>query len=267
MANTNTRMSVLYDASKCTACQACSVACKQWNDLPAEKTVITTSIQSHDNFTPKTWTFIRFKETFENNKMEWNFRKNQCMHCGEAGCIKACSYDAISRTETGFVVIDHQKCIGCGYCTAGCPFNVPRVDEQKKKSYKCTGCPERTANGMIPACVATCQPEALVYGEREQIVKMAEARVKALLPKYPKANVYGAKDLKGLNFTYVLLREPEYYGLPAVPAVSLAITTWKDIVRPLGMLSIAGTLTATAVSYMMTRGKNNEQEDKSHDNK
>lgn len=183
------RMSVLYNASKCTACQACSVACKQWNTLPAEKTVITTSIQGHNDFTPKTWTFISFRESFENKKMHWLFRKDQCLHCGQAGCEKACPQHAISHTELGFVVIDHNKCIGCGYCVTNCTFHIPRVDETTHKSYKCTGCPERVANGLNPACVQTCQPEALVYGTRKQIVAMAEKRVKVLLPNHPKAKI------------------------------------------------------------------------------
>lgn len=259
------RMSVLYDASKCTACQACSVACKQWNTLPAEKTVITTSIQGHNDFTPKTWTFISFRESFENKKMHWLFRKDQCLHCGQAGCEKACPQHAISHTELGFVVIDHNKCIGCGYCVTNCTFHIPRVDETTHKSYKCTGCPERVGNGLNPACVQTCQPEALVYGTRKQIVAMAEKRIKALLPNHPKANVYGATNLDGLNFTYVLLREPEYYGLPANPAVPASVGLWKDAVRPLGGFAVAGALLATAAGFFMTRIKGNQTDKQDSD--
>lgn len=252
------RMSVLYDASKCTGCQACSVACKQWNELPAEKTSIQTSIQGHTDFTPKTWTFMSFRESFENKQMHWLFRKEQCLHCGEAACEKACPQHAISHTDRGFVVIDHNKCIGCGYCVTNCTFHVPRVDETTHKSYKCTGCPERVANGLKPACVATCQPEALVYGERKVILKMAEDRVKAILPKHPKANVYGATSLDGLNFTYVLLREPAYYSLPANPTVPVSVTAWKDLIRPLGGIAVAGAFLATAAGFFMTRVNDNQ---------
>ena len=158
------RMSVLYDASKCTACQACSVACKQWNTLPGEKLPFYRSLQAHPAFDPSTYTFIAFREVRENNKMEWLFRKEQCMHCADAACQKACPQDAISHTEYGFVVIDHTKCIGCGFCVTNCTFNVPRVNPKTQKSYKCTGCPERVANGMQPACVQTCPADALVFG-------------------------------------------------------------------------------------------------------
>jgi formate dehydrogenase iron-sulfur subunit len=255
------RMSVLYDASKCTACQACSVACKQWNNLPAEKTSITSSIQGHADFTPKTWTFISFRESFENKKMDWLFRKEQCMHCGDAACKKACNHNAISHTDLGFVVIDKDKCIGCGYCVTNCTFHIPRVDEKTNKAYKCTGCPERVANGLKPACVFTCQPEALVYGDRKTILKMAEARLKMLQPKNPEANIYGATSLAGLNFTYVLLRKPSYYNLPTNPSVPLSVDLWKDVIRPLSGLSVAGAFLATAAGFLMTRGKS-EHHDK-----
>jgi len=247
------RMSVLYDASKCTDCGACSVACKQWNTLPAEKT---NSLQGHTDFTPRTWTFVSSRESFENKKMQWMFRKQQCMHCGDAACIKVCSTGAISRNDLGFVVIDQNKCIGDGYCVNSCPFHIPRVDESAKKSYKCNGCPDRLANGMKPACVQTCQPEALVYGDRKAILQMADDRVKALLPKYPKANVYGATSLDGLNFTYILLREPDYYGLPANPTVPVELTVWKDVFHPLGLLMVAGAFGMTLLHRVMQRGQN-----------
>lgn len=259
------RMSVLYDASKCTACQACTVACKQWNVLPAEKTKLTGSLQTHRDFTPKTWTFMAFREVRENNKMEWLFRKEQCMHCAEAACIKACNYGAISHTELGFVVIDHAKCIGCGYCVTNCTFSVPRVDPKTQKAYKCTGCPERVANGLKPACVQTCQPEALVYGKRTEIMDIAKKRLEQVKAVHPKANIYDAPRLNGTNFTYLLLREPEFYGLPANPAVPLSVDVWKDIVHPFGGVAIAGALLATALGFLRTRGQSNRYADKAND--
>ncbi|WP_094606443.1 Formate dehydrogenase-O iron-sulfur subunit [Sporomusa silvacetica DSM 10669] len=252
-------MSVLYDASKCTACQACSVACKQWNTLPAEKTTFTSSYQTHDQLTPKTWTFIAFDEVYENNKMQWLFRKEQCMHCGEAACLQSCNHDAISHTELGFVVIDHNKCIGCGFCVTNCTFHVPRVDPVTNKAYKCTGCPERVGNGLAPACVQTCQPEALVYGKREDIMALAEARFKALQPLHPKANLYSAPNLQGINFTYILLREPKFYGLPDEPRVPVSVHAWKQVLRPFGEIAIAGALLTTAISFIKTRKKDDEK--------
>ena len=254
------RMSVLFDASKCTACQACSVACKQWNTLPAEKTTFTQSYQTHDTFTPKTWTYITFQEERANKKMEWLFRKAQCMHCADAACLKSCNHDAIYHNDLGFVVIDQSKCIGCGYCVTNCTFNVPRVDPKTEKAYKCTGCPERVTNGLKPACVQTCQPEALVYGKRDEIMAMAKSRFAQVKATNSQAVLYDAPNLHGINFTYILLRSPDYYGLPVNPHVPVSVDIWKDMVRPLGGIAVAGVILATAIGLLKTRGQSNPYE-------
>lgn len=251
------RMSVLFDAAKCTACQACSIACKQWNGLPAERTTLASGYQTHQDFTPKTWTYIAFKEAWENNRMAWLFRKEQCMHCGQAACEKACNHQAIAHTEQGFVVIDQERCIGCGYCVTNCTFHIPRVDPKTNKAYKCTGCPDRVLNGLKPACVQTCQPEALVYGKRADIMALAHQRFAQVKQTHAQAVLYDAPQLDGVNFTYILLRKPEYYGLPASPAVPVSVEVWKDIVRPFGGLAVAGALLATAVGFIKTRGQGN----------
>ena len=177
------------------------------------------------------------------------------MHCADAAYEKACPQDAIAHTEYGFVVIDHAKCIGCGFCVTNCTFNIPRVDPKTEKSYKCTGCPERISNGMKPACVQTCQPEALVYGQREQIMTMARERFEHIRPVHPQAVFYDAQRLNGINFTYILLRLPEFYGLPADPVVPISVDVWKRFVRPFGGVAIAGALLATAVGFIKTRGQ------------
>jgi len=259
------KMSVLYDATKCTACQACSVACKQWNSLPSEKTALTGSYQTHRDFSPQTWTFIAFYEVFENKKNQWLFRKNQCMHCDEAACLKSCNFHAISHTPQGFVVIDQEKCVGCGYCVTNCTFHVPRVNPVTNKAYKCTGCPERVENGMAPACVQTCQPEALVYGPRDKILLQAKRRFAQIKPKYPNATLYDAPGLDGINFTYILQREPAFYGLPAAPHVPYSIGLWKKVIRPFGAVAIGASLVMTALSYVKTRNyKDHSDDDTKH---
>lgn len=254
-------MTVFYDASKCTACRACSVACKQWQGLPGEKTSLVGSYQSQRDFTPLTWTFISFRETTQDGRLAWLFRKEQCMHCSEAACMKACNYGAIGRTPYGFVVIDQDRCIGCGYCVTNCPFHVPRVDQATRKAYKCHGCPDRVEHGLAPACVKTCQPGALTFGERQAMLQAAAARLAGVQPVYPQANLYGVRELGGLHFTYLLLRPPAFYGLPAQPSMPISLTLWKDVVRPLGGLGVAGALAAAAVGFVLTRtgGADKEQ--------
>ncbi|HWJ03947.1 MAG TPA: 4Fe-4S dicluster domain-containing protein [Verrucomicrobiae bacterium] len=188
---------VLIDTSKCTGCKACSAACKEWNELPAEKTTRIKSYQSMNNFTPTTFTYVTFDEKYENNKMQWLFRKAQCFHCSEPACLKACTSNAISKTESGCVVIDRDKCIGCGYCAENCPFGVPKVDKAVNKAFKCTGCIDRVENGLNPACVNTCQPGALEFGDTDAVLIKAKKRLVEVLKKYPKANLYGEKEMGG----------------------------------------------------------------------
>ena len=75
------RVSVLVDTTRCMGCRGCQVACKQWNQLPATKTEFTGSYENPKNFSPDTWTIVRFRE-FDDTPT-WRFRKSQCYHCAE----------------------------------------------------------------------------------------------------------------------------------------------------------------------------------------
>lgn len=239
-----TRKMVFVDTSQCTGCKACSVACKEWNELPAEKTRLLTSYQTQKDFTPATWTYLTFIEKYENQKMDWFMRKAQCFHCADPACLKACSSGAISKTESGYVLIDQNKCIGCGYCVENCPFGVPKVDPIKKKSFKCTGCIDRVENNLLPACVQTCQTGALSYGERDPLMLQAKQRLAQVQKTYPQAQLYGEKEMGGMTFVYLLLDSPETYGLPADPALPLSLTLWKDVIRPVGGVAVGGAAAA-----------------------
>lgn len=256
-----TKKMILVDTSICTGCKGCSAACKEWNDLPAEKTSLVKSYQSMVNFTPSTFTFISFDELYENGKMLWLMRKKQCFHCGDPSCMRACTSNAISKTEAGFVVIDHDKCIGCGYCTQFCPFDVPKVDKTVNKSYKCTGCVERIENDLAPACVTTCQPGALEFGDREALMAKAEKRLAELKEKYPKANIYGDEVMGGTSYVYILLEDPKKYGLPANPGTPLSLMLWKNVIKPIGVLGIGGAAAAVGVAVAINAAKGNYKKD------
>lgn len=241
---------ILVDTSKCTGCKACTVACKEWNDLPAEKTRLVGSYQTMKDFTPTTWTYVTFIEMYKNKKMDFFMRKAQCFHCGDPACLKACSSNAISKSPDGFVLIDQDKCIGCGYCVENCPFGVPKVDNARKKAYKCTGCADRVTSNLPPACVQTCQPGALQYGEREKLLPRALQRLGEVRKQYPKARLYGDKEMGGTTYIYLLLDSPEVYGLPLNPAIPVSLTLWKDVIRPVGSVAVGGAAAAVVLGVM-----------------
>ncbi len=142
----------LIDVTTCIGCKACQVACSEWNDIRDE---VGHNVGVYDNpadLTAKSWTVMRFSEVEQNDKLEWLIRKDGCMHCADPGCLKACpSEGAIIQYANGIVDFQSEQCIGCGYCIAGCPFDVPRLNPEDNRVYKCTLCVDRVTVGQEPA--------------------------------------------------------------------------------------------------------------------
>src|SRR5574340_240233 len=103
----------LNDVSKCIGCRGCQVACKQWNQLPAGQTSNKGTYQNPSDLQTNTWTLVRIKEIAdEKGDPKWLFRKDGCMHCTDATCVKLCPAGARFRLESGAVGTDSEKCIG-----------------------------------------------------------------------------------------------------------------------------------------------------------
>ena len=248
---------ILYDSSKCTACKGCQVACKQWNQLPSPLTndeyTYTESFQAPLDLAPNTWLIINFREEDKEIGIDWNFMRNSCFHCTEAACEMACPVGAISHKDNGAVVIDQEKCIGCRYCVAACPFSVPRWDEAKNQTFKCWQCFDRTSAESQPACVSTCPTGALEYGDRADMLGIARERVDQLKAAgYNKAEMYGEKELGGLHTIVVAQRGLEAHGLIRDPKIG--VTDFWQFLKPLGGLGIAATTAGLGFSYLMALG-------------
>jgi formate dehydrogenase iron-sulfur subunit len=240
----------LIDTTKCIGCKACQVACMEWNDLRDEIGTNIGQYQNPHDLSANTWTLMRFAEV-ESPKgdLEWLIRKDGCMHCADPGCLKACpAPGAIVQYANGIVDFHEENCIGCGYCIAGCPFDIPRISKKDHKVYKCTLCSDRVAVGLEPACIKSCPTGALVFGTKADMKQHAAERIEDLKSRgFEQAGLYDPAGVGGTHVMYVLHHadQPQLYSdLPTNPHISRAVRLWKGVAKPLG-LAVMG-LTALA---------------------
>lgn len=248
----------LIDVSRCIGCKACQSACTEWNELtpPIEENV--GSYQNPHDLSPDAFTLMRFSEWInpETDQFEWLIRKDGCMHCSEPGCLAACpSPGAIVQYSNGVVDFVHDKCIGCGYCVKGCPFNIPRISKVDHKAYKCTLCSDRLAVGQAPACAKSCPTEAIMFGSKDDMKAHAQDRIKDLNSRgYEKAGLYDPQGVGGTHVMYILHHNDQphiYANLPDEPKISPIVKTWKGISKYVGISAITGAIVATAAHAMM----------------
>lgn len=258
--NHDNEVAKLVDVSKCIGCKACQVACMEWNELrPTPGKVDGTYNNPHD-LGDKAWTVMRFSEHEENGKLLWLIRKDGCMHCSDPGCLKSCpAPGAILQYSNGIVEFQQDNCTGCGYCTKGCPFNVPRVSQSDNRAYKCTLCTDRVAVGQAPACAKTCPSGAISFGSKAEMLDQARASVARLKGRgFDKAGVYDPPGVGGTHVIYVLPRADQptlYAGLPANPSISALVEIWKGPLKSLSILAM-GAAVATGILHYVTRGPN-----------
>jgi len=256
----------LIDTTKCIGCKACQVACMEWNDLRDEVGHNFGSYQNPADLTDRSWTLMRFAE-YENPKgdLEWLIRKDGCMHCADPGCLKACpSPGAIVQYANGIVDFQEENCIGCGYCIAGCPFDIPRISKRDHKAYKCTLCSDRVAVGLEPACIKSCPTGALVFGTKEDMKEHAAERNEDLKSRgFDKAGLYDPPGVGGTHVMYVLHHADQpglYSGLVENPRISPLVRLWKGKTKPVALAVMA--LTALAGFFHLVRVGRNEVDER-----
>ena len=241
------RMGFFTDTTTCIGCKACEVACKQWNDLPADGGVFRKG-GSYDHtreLNASTWRHVRFVELAEQDDTrpvdfahhdvdlvaaaeeyqrpyagfgDWVFMSDVCKHCTNAGCMDACPTGALIRSEFGTVVLQPDVCNGCGYCIPACPFGVVDRDPDDGRAAKCTLCYDRLEDGLEPACAKSCPTDSIQFGPYEELLDVAAKRVSTLHERgVEDAYLYGTDEslAGGLGAFFLLTEEPEVYGLPA----------------------------------------------------
>jgi len=250
-------VSKYIDTTTCIGCKACEAACQEWNDLRTVHTVQDGTYQTLPTLDADFWNLIRFNErNADDGGVMWLMRKDQCMHCAEPGCLAACPSDgAIVQYTNGIVDFQQDKCIGCGYCITGCPFNIPKFNPQTKKMFKCTLCNDRVSQGLEPACIKACPTGCLHFGTKEDMSALAETRAAQLREhtSHTKAGVYDPEGVGGASVIYVLhdITNPEAYGgLPKNPRVPLSVRLWKGPLKWLGNLAMIGGLVGVTLHYL-----------------
>jgi formate dehydrogenase iron-sulfur subunit len=255
-----TQVAKLIDVSKCIGCKACQSACIEWNDTHPD---VEENVGVYDNphdLTPEMFTLMRFSE-FENpatGEFEWLIRKDGCMHCADPGCLKACpAPGAIVQYSNGIVDFISENCIGCGYCVAGCPFDIPRIHKTAHVSKKCTLCSDRVAMGQGPACAKACPTHCISFGPKEEMIELAEERIVDLKSRgYDNAGLYNPQGVGGTHVMYVLHHADQpslYAGLPDDPQVSPTVQAWKGPGKTVGLVAAGVAIAGAALHGFFAR--------------
>lgn len=243
---TGSQKAILFDARRCIGCKGCQVACKAWNDLPAEKTEVTEKEYTNPpDFSPNTWKVVRFKEIGSYDPEEagsggliWRMLSDQCRHCLNPSCVCVCPSGALWKRKDGPVLYDPRLCIGCKYCMMACPWHVPRFDKETHRIRKCVMCFDRIDAGMEPACVATCTTDALQFGDRDEI--LAKSQKATASGGY----IYGDKEAGGTSFIVISDVPPASLGLPTVgpepPAFNLRMLRDLSLAGAVGAIVLGG---------------------------
>ena len=247
------RMGFFTDTSICIGCKACEVACKEWNAVPEDG--LSLSGMSYDNTVSlgaSTWRHVAFIEQPVSvaadgaGGVRWLMASDVCKHCTESACLDVCPTGALFRTEFGTVVVQDDVCNGCGYCVGACPFGVIARREEDGQAHKCTLCYDRLGAGMEPACAKACPTESIQFGPLDELRERAALRVADLRAAgQDQAQLYlddPDDGIGGGGAFFLLLDEPEVYGLPPDPVVTTRDlpSIWKHVGLAAAGLAAAG---------------------------
>ena len=202
--------SFLIDTTKCFACRSCQVACKQWNELAPEVKVPTKrgTYENPPDLSATAWVKIQFKEGERpDGSFAWNFVRNSCRHCLDAPCKQAAEHEgSITIDEQTGAVLFNEGTSQESYrrIRLACPFDIPR-QAPNGQLFKCRMCVDRVHNGEQPACAKACPSDAIEFGDRDEILAMAEARLDAVRAEgFPNAAILDRRDVRLL----ILLADP-----------------------------------------------------------
>jgi formate dehydrogenase iron-sulfur subunit len=234
------------DTTRCTACRGCQLACKQWNKNPATKTKNWGSHQNPEDLSSSTYKLVRFSEVVSAGELRWYFFPDQCRHCIEPPCKDAADAlgypKAITQDAATGAVLFHPKVKvkpkDFDEIRDACPYNIPRYDAQEMTMAKCTMCIDRVSNGLLPACVKVCPTGTMNFGDRSQMLALANERLKVLKAEYPRARLLHAEEVRTI---FLIIDDAEKYHKFAKAQSPLGMTRLMAMKKLLGpLVSMSG---------------------------
>ena len=251
------RMGFFTDTSICIGCKACEVACKEWNRVPEDG--LNWLGNSYDNTGAlgcDSWRHVAFIEQSKPVQvgdpqraggLRWLMASDVCKHCAHAACVDVCPTGALTRTEFDTVIVQSDICNGCGYCVPACPFGVLDKRREDGRVWKCTLCHDRLRGDLEPACAKACPTKSIQFGAHDELLAVARQRVDDLHRRGDsQARLYGddpGDGVGGFGAFFLLLDEPEVYGLPPDPRV-----TTRDLGRMWGTAALAAAAMVAGVA-------------------
>ncbi len=211
---------IFIDTTRCTACRGCQIACKNWNQNGASATKNLGNHQNPPDLDGNTFKLVRFSEVETDGKVGWYFFPDQCRHCLEPPCkdtIAGYVEDGVIQDEATGAVVYTAKSKEAPFdeVQSSCPYNIPRQNA-KSQTVKCTMCIDRISSGLKPACVKICPSGAMNFGERADMLKMANERLAALKTRYPKAQLLNPDEVRVI---YLVADDPKKYHKNAVASL------------------------------------------------
>jgi len=233
---------LLVDITKCVGCKECMRACAEANNLPQEDAAELSATH---------YTVIK---SYNDESV---FVRRLCMHCTTPTCVSACLVGAFTKTDTGAVLYDEGKCIGCRYCMQACPFEVPRYEwgSLTPRVQKCRMCHDRVAAGGQTACAEACVVGATTFGDREDLIKEARKRIDENPGQYVDY-VYGLQEAGGTSVMFLSAIPFEKLGFPMnVPKEPIPELSWR-VLSQIPKYSVAAGVVLFGINWITARRGN-----------
>lgn len=231
--------SLLIDITKCVGCRECTRACASENKLTQDEA----TQLSAEHYTVVTGI-----------KDDTAYVRHLCMHCNTPTCVSVCPVGAFSKTETGAVLYDENKCFGCRYCMQACPFEIPKYEWGRlaPRVQKCRMCYERVASGKQTACAEACPTGATMFGDRDDLIAEARKRIDENKGQYIDY-IYGLQEAGGTSVLYLSSIPFAELGLPMnVPKEAIPDLSWR-ILSQIPRYAVAAGVVLFGIHWITSR--------------